>query len=109
MSMWQLPRPFGRLVSEQFLEEGNVIPWGYGIAWACPYTRRFYCLPIPLNRIAGCFRSFWLALRRPCEDDPVNQAYVYGHNIGFRDGQRHGEVVMMRLCRIEDDNTHASD
>ena len=97
---WALPRPIGRWVSDCQLAEGEFLPRGYGIAWYLPYSARAYCLPIPLNSIAGAFRAWWLQLRRPCADDPIANAYADGHSIGFSEGSKHGELHTARLMKV---------
>ena len=94
---WSLS--FGKYVGEQYLEEGYVLPAWYGVAWRCIYTNRAYCLPIPLNKIAGSFRNWWIALRRPCEDDPILDAYRYGRSQGFEAGCKYGELRTARLVK----------
>lgn len=87
-AMWRLR--WGKWVSALELSELARMPKGYGIAWWLPYSDRAYCLPIPLNLIAGAFRAWYLAWRRPCEDDPIMAAFQAGKAKGFQDGVSHG-------------------
>lgn len=66
------------------------LPKGYGVAWHSAGSFHAYCLPVPLNRIAGAFRAWYLDWRRPVEDDPVLQAYTYGHARGYNEGRTAG-------------------
>lgn len=98
MSMpWSVP--FGRWLNEQLLADGESIPRGYGVAWRCVYTRRAYCLPVPLNRIMGVVRNAWIWLKVPVTDY-IGDAYHYGHSCGFSDGYNVGVEQGIRLTRI---------
>ena len=92
----------GRYVNHKTLAEGATLPWGYGIAWVLPYSRQYYCLPIPLNLLVGTCRAFWLKLQQPCDDDPIANAYHFGYNKGFQAGTEHGMVRGLELAKIEE-------
>lgn len=80
--------------------EGEILPRGYGVAWYSPWTNQAYCLPIPLNRIAGGFRAWWFQLRRPCEDDPVYACARYNYERGYQAGLDRGVERGMRAAKI---------
>ena len=94
---------FGRYVGAKALYEGEQLPFGYGIAWALPHTCRYYCLPVPLNRIIGGFRAFWLQVRRPVEHDPIDDAYRAGYGKGVGNGHETGMEQGIRLALIVND------
>lgn len=96
--MWRLS--WGKWVSARELAEGATLPRGYGIAWWLPYSDRAYCLPVPLNRIAGTFRAWYLDWRRPCEDDPIAAAFTYGESTGFQRGIDHGYDRGLRHAKM---------
>jgi hypothetical protein len=89
-----------KIISARVLEEGQMLPCGYGVAWWLPFSDCAYCLPIPLNRVVGAFRAWWLQWRRPCDDDPIPIAYHHGHGLGYQEGERHGEERTHRLYAI---------
>ena len=91
---WSLP--FGQWLSDEFIAEGGVIPRWYGVAWYCPYSCRVYCLPVPVNKLAGLCRNVWLWMKRPMSD-PITDAYNYGKNIGAAEGYDAGCQHVLNL------------
>lgn len=85
-----------RIITAKVIIEGGLLPRGFGVAWTLPYSHAFYCLPVPFNRIVGSFRNWYLAWRLPCEDDPINLAYMYGESQGFKAGNDHGYKTGVR-------------
>jgi hypothetical protein len=86
-----------KIVSAKVIREAESLPKGYGVAWYLPYSDAAYCLPVPLNRIVGAFRAWWLEWRLPAEDDPITAAYAYGLSKGREQGRREGEASTHRL------------
>lgn len=86
-----------------WLAECERFPRGYGVAWCDPRSNHAYCLPVPLNRVAGAFRAWWLEWRRPAEDDPIMKAYAKGYAdraarpFGEREFQWALDVLSQRL------------
>ncbi len=95
---WSLS--FGRIIGAKFLAEGGTLPRGYGVAWPLPYSMRYYCLPVPLNLIFGGFRDFWLRVRRPVSQDPIDEAWRQGYGRGFSAGQENGMIQGARLATL---------
>ena len=59
-----------KITWEKILEEGELIPWGYGFAYANPeYGDRTY-YPIPLNLLVIFWRKIVWKLRRPKWAEP---------------------------------------
>lgn len=95
--MWRLS--WGKLVSDRELAEGATLPRGYGVAWYLPHSMRAYCLPVPLNRIAGACRAWYLDWRRPCKDDPIMVAYQLGESKGFQRAYDAGYNAALRFAK----------
>ena len=64
-----------------WIQEAELYPRGYGVAWLDPVGYRAYCLPIPFNRVAGCLRAWYLSLKHPSETDPVLNAFQAGVSV----------------------------
>jgi hypothetical protein len=101
---------FGKYIGAKELARGATFPRGYGLAWWLPDVEVGYCLPIPLNRIIGAFRAWWLEWRRPCSDDPIVKAFEDGRRIGWEAGRKHGEEYTHRLYGhlLKEMNTRAN-
>lgn len=93
--MTWLLRRYGRWINEM-----DMLPKGYGVAWFAIYSAQAFCLPVPFNRIVGSFRAWYLDWRRPCEDDPVLLAHQQGRELGWRDGERYGYEKGLRHSAI---------
>lgn len=74
----------------RWLPELAIMPKGYGVAWVDMRSFRCYCLPVPLNRIAGAFHAWYLEWRRPVENDPLIAAYRKGYGDGQKSGEQYG-------------------
>lgn len=83
-----------------WVPECGEIPKGYGVVWLSPWSIRAFCLPVPVNYIAGAFRAWYLDWRRPCEDDPIMAAYDKGRSDGFTSGERRGYEKGLRHAAI---------
>ena len=83
-----------RIISARYLAEGESLPRWYGIAWWLPNEHAAYCLPVPLNRLVGAFRNWWLTWRLPVENDPILQAYQDGERAGCVKAIRHAKHVI---------------
>lgn len=67
------------------LEQGQILPAWYGVAWIEWDSGRAVCLPVGLNIVAGAARQAWNWVRhgwRPVRLDP-REAYAQG----VRDGR----------------------
>lgn len=87
--------PLARIVSHRQIAEGERIPRFYGVAWYLPYSHASYCLPLPLNWIAGWWRTAWLRLQRG-PDDPLQEARRGGYSEGYSIGRSAGEDIALR-------------
>lgn len=67
------------------INEGQMLPAFYGIAWYEDYRREAVCLPIPLNLVATIGREIWFALRGGFRATHLNPRAAYAQ--GFRDGR----------------------
>jgi len=88
------------IVGFRMIAEGGRIPRGYGVAWVLPQAQALCCLPIPLNRVAGSVRNWWLRWRRPCENDPVQEMFQHGYWIGYQRGRADGETATYRRFQV---------
>jgi len=43
----------------RLIREGDVMPWGYGVAYRTDFHCGAVCYPFPLNRIVGLAVSLW--------------------------------------------------
>src|SRR5262245_8741006 len=68
-----------------YVNELDPIPNYYGIAWIDWPSMRVYCLPIPLNILAGGFRKMQMALRPGFSQRLEASAYSRGRADAERD------------------------
>lgn len=81
------------------VRQGELLPRGYGFAWALWYADQCVALPIPLNVIAGAARAVWLWFKRggvPLHFRNAGEAFNAGFEAGIRVGvaRETGVVVM---------------
>lgn len=50
----------------KIIEEGSLIPKGYGVAWKSNYGMQITCFPIPLNIIVRAYLDFYYWLIQGC-------------------------------------------
>jgi len=93
--IWELR--CGRYISARSIAEGEAIPRWLGIAWAMPYSHRWYCLPIPLNWIAGWSCSLYMWLRGG-PHDVIRDTYDHAFRKGEAMGYARGHAAGMRLA-----------
>lgn len=84
----------------KWIPELAPIPRGYGIAWLTGHAFGAYCLPIPLNVIAGLGHSLWLRLKFPFTSDPLIAAYGKGYADGQQSGEAYGYEKGIRHATI---------
>lgn len=71
------------------IEEGEMLPTGYGISWYRYDCRLAVCYPVPLNIIIGKIRQFYIYLRKGTkwENDRertiAHKAHQRGYYIGY--------------------------
>lgn len=75
------------------IADGELLPKGYGVAWYLPDRMVALVLPIPLNKIAGAFRAWYLEWRRPVENDPIVDAFRKGVERGIQSGVERGRII----------------
>ena len=83
-----------------WVREMETIPRGYGVAWYSPWSCRAFCMRVPLNRLVGGFRAWYLSWRRPCDKDPVIAAFNEGYYTGLSDGIQQGVDSGRQLAEI---------
>lgn len=84
----------------RWVKEMEPMPKGYGIAWLTVNAFRAYCLPVPLNRIAGALHSLWYWLKLPGTSHPLINAYSKGYADGQRSGREEGYERGLHMARI---------
>ena len=47
---------------KKIIEEGGLIPRGYGVAWRSNYGMKVVCYPIPINLIVRWFNDCWCSI-----------------------------------------------
>jgi hypothetical protein len=67
-------------VRARYIEEGDPIPFGYGLAWYDPFTDTRCCLPLGINVLAHYGRRayHWLKVMR--DPSVLDVAYKNGRN-----------------------------
>lgn len=88
------------LSMERIVIDGGQLPRGYGIAWWLPLTQCAYCLPIPLNKIVGSFRNWYIEWSKPAANDSIMAAYNHGRHRGYQSGYDAGLAQGMRFEKI---------
>lgn len=101
-----------RLTMRQ-VKEGEMIPFGYGIAYYEYAWNSAVCYPIPFNFIARWVRRILFQLKNPGPDGldkKYNEGYSAGHdkgfNRGFEAGRQHEiQIQIQSINRLigEDD------
>jgi hypothetical protein len=73
-----------------YIEQGGLIPWGFGIAARDDYRRRAMCTPLPFNVvIRWAIEAYWW-MRHPLPRGRaklIREAYSRGFNEGLTRGQ----------------------
>lgn len=70
-------------ITMRYLEEGCVIPFGYGIAWRDYRTDCWVCLPIGVNVIAAAVRRtyHWLMIQPTRDPSVIDVAVERGRTL----------------------------
>ena len=58
---------------------GELLPWGWGVAWHQPALHGVVALPIPLNLVAGLIYRAWWVMKRGLAPDQVHSALALGN------------------------------
>lgn len=84
------------------LEEGALLPLGYGVAWRCPYRLAHRCYPVPLNLALAGLRSLWRWASHTVVPDRLDIERAKGYAQGRTDGFNRGyEASRDRIERLE--------
>ena len=70
--------------------EGDMLPWGYGIAWHRWERNAPVIMPIPFNVIAGWVREVYFLLAYKLQPRWIRQREVAIANKAFEAGRRIG-------------------
>ena len=85
--------------------EGGVVPKGYGIAWFEMLEGLAWCLPLPLNLIAGWSRRVWhwaIACSQPSALDYARaQGYRAGRWRTLQSAHDEAERIAAQLFRLD--------
>lgn len=79
----------------RLVEEGGMIPRGYGFAWYRPETDHAVCFPIPLNLLLGFLRHWYFRLAQG------KIWHTRGYSSGLSAGLRQGRVEGRADLRME--------
>lgn len=56
------------------VDQGSLLPTGFGIAWRRWETGRAVCMPMPLNLVAGAARRLWFAIKHGVSPHKLDRA-----------------------------------
>ena len=92
-------------ITHERIEDGWVVPWGYGVAWRDFRLDSTIYMIVPFNILASIIRRIWIWLVvNPLRNSSLNyitqeecrKARLNGYEIGYARGCRDGEENLMR-------------
>ncbi len=75
------------------INEGMMIPNGWGVAWSRPEMRAEVILPIPVNIIAGLIHRWYWCIVRGVSPGLVEQFMTDANHQGWVQGRESGEAA----------------
>ena len=69
------------------IEEGGLIPKGYGVAWRSYYAMRVRCYPIPINLVVRFSKHFYYWLAHGCWSSRWERELLNARMEGFTAGR----------------------
>lgn len=76
---------------KRYVEEGEVLPKGYGIAYYEGMNQRYVAYPVPINHLVRVARDlwYWLVKYRPSKIDKIlAEEFNRGHSVGYSSALR---------------------
>ena len=77
------------------IDQGEILPRFYGVAWIDWYRDQAVCLPLGLNLLAGCARNLFYSIKNAGRLVRANPRDAY------EQGLRDGRAEATRSTRIE--------